>query len=105
MNYIEAEKILGKRSKKKLGNHTYLRRSGDELIIRLYATDIIVFRPGEFSLNAGIWRTNTTQKRINTYAPLKVYSKKGVWYVAENCFKDYMTFFEDDEGNYKHICK
>lgn len=62
----------------------YFRSDGAE-VIRLHMTDIVVKHPnGRVVLNSGGWRTMTTKDRINTYAaPYMVYSKAGVWWVAE----------------------
>lgn len=103
MNHAEATERLGSRSRQKLQANTYLIRGHEDIKIRLYNTDIIVYRPGQFTLNAGDWRTHTTQRRINQYSPLKVYSVKGVWCIGSVEFKDGLTFQQDDLGEYREV--
>jgi hypothetical protein len=63
--------------------------------IRLHNTDVVTFlKNGKIVLNSGGWRTSTTKDRINTFAPVRLYQTKGLWYLSEgklfydNCIID-----------------
>src|SRR6188768_2137912 len=68
---------------KRIANNTvkYERANGD-VVYRLHNTDVVTKHAnGTFTLNSGGWKTVTTKDRINLYAPARVHSDKGVWYV------------------------
>jgi hypothetical protein len=94
--YLDAAVILGNRKTKKLANHTYLRKEGDDYVIRLHETDIVTLKPAEcteYVLNTGGWYTSTTKARINDYSPARIFTKGGVWYVTDTTGKTYL--YED----------
>lgn len=69
---------------KRIANNTvkYERPNGD-IVYRLHNTDVVTKHvDGTFTLNSGGWKTPTTKDRINLYAPARVYSGKGLWYVG-----------------------
>lgn len=72
--------------RKKVYNNTYRYDYEDGTIVwRLHNTDVVTKLPdGRYVLNSGGWRTVTTKERINRYAPVRVWSHKGEWYVYEN---------------------
>ena len=58
---------------------------GDDRIIRLHFTDIMVFRPdGSILLDTGGWQTVTTKERMNRFLPdgLGIYQSDGFWYLT-----------------------
>lgn len=77
---------------KLIANNTvrYESRSADgglEIRWRLHHTDVVVRSHNEacepvYTLNSGGWQTLTTKDRINQYSPARVFSDRGVWYVA-----------------------
>ncbi len=78
-------KLTGRCSQsRKVANNTYAERRGDDIAIRLHATDVVTFhRDGTITLNTGGWVTVTTKARINDYLPggLALRSVKGRWYL------------------------
>ena len=98
MNYSEAKEIMAKaRDKSKgapLGNNTRLfehavSTSDVYYSVRLHNTDVVnIYKNGCYSLNSGGWRTRTTQDRINTYSPIRVYADKGTWHIGAIVFVD-----------------
>ena len=65
---------------------TSYEKSGEEIIFRLYHTNIVVIRPHEVVLNSGGYQTVTTKRRMNEI--LKEYNinytveaYKGDWYI------------------------
>lgn len=85
LTYSEAkEKLENSRTgRRKLKNNTYLEWRGVAAIaVRLHKTDVVTLHEdGSYTLNSGGWRTVTTKDRINTYAPVSLFSDKGEWYV------------------------
>lgn len=50
---------------------------------RLHNTDIVTRDAnGVFTLNTGGWKTVTTKERINTFAPVDIWSERGTWFVG-----------------------
>lgn len=88
MTYQEANaKLTGRnRDRRKLANNTYLERRGEEIAIRLHATDIMTFRQdGSTVLNSGGWKTVTTKSRMNEYLAYNYYiqQERGQWYIVQ----------------------
>jgi len=83
--YSDLQAKLGNRAQRKIGNNTYLRSRGDDLIVRLHNTDILIaHHDGFVTLNSGGYRTVTTKARISEYLQgtgYHVYQDKKVWYV------------------------
>ena len=62
--------------------------------IRFHNTDIITFNPDNtIVLNSGGYRTITTKERINKFAPVNIFQKNGLWYLANN--NNYPHNFDD----------
>lgn len=82
------ECIQGGRDKRSrpVDNNTHVHLTDDgSAAIKLHATDVVTYLPdGGVRLNTGGWRTVTTKDRINKFAPVRVWSDKGVWYVKHN---------------------
>ncbi len=67
---------------RKIANNTFKYDRDGSTFIRLHLTDIIEEMPdGRVRLNTGGWQTVTTKDRLNSFAPCRVYSDRGVWYV------------------------
>jgi hypothetical protein len=65
-----------------LQNNTRVERRGEDIAVRLHATDVVVWHPDEtFELFTGGWYTVTTKDRINGATPARVYSDGGNWFV------------------------
>lgn len=87
MNYWSADTKLGGKTKRKVGNNTYLVRLGPEEIgLKLHYTFIVrFFLNGDVILNSGGWRTVTTKARINEFAEgVSVYQKDWLWFAVVN---------------------
>lgn len=89
-------KLTGRCSKsRKVANNTYAERRGDDIAIRLHATDVVTFhRDGTITLNTGGWYTVTTKARINDYLPggVALASIKGRWYLRYFNGRDMVPF-------------
>ena len=93
MNYQTLDSKLTGRCKdsRKVANHTYLKRRGDDIALQLHTTDVVTFhRDGSITLSSGGWRTVTTKERISSY--YRVSSVAGVWYMKDgSLFYDGVT--------------
>lgn len=82
MTHADAERELGTRDSRKVGNNTYLKKRDDTTIaLMLHATDVVTWSPGTVTLSSGGCRTMTTKDRINR--AVKVYSHKSTWYIGD----------------------
>lgn len=81
MDYLTASlKLTGRcKDQRKLCNNTYLiRRSDEEIAVRLHATDVVTFHAdGSIDIGTGGWNTVTTKDRINAYCAIRVWSESG----------------------------
>lgn len=69
--------------RRKVGNNTYLVRRGACIAVQLHDTDVVTYFPdGRVMLNTGGWGTVTTRDRINTFAPVRMHTERGVQWVA-----------------------
>jgi hypothetical protein len=69
---------------KKLGYNvcTYTAPNGDK-VIRQCRTDIVRRSPeGHYTISSGGYRTSTTKKHINDYAPVRLFQRKSEWFLA-----------------------
>jgi hypothetical protein len=87
MTYEEAEKLFATArcpdKGKPLANNTRLFKRGDDYAVRLHWTDVVTIHPDNtYTLRTGGWETITTKDRINSYAPVCVWSQQGIWYVS-----------------------
>ena len=100
MNYETANATLTGRCKqsRKMANHTYLERQGEDIALRLHATDVVTMHAdGSITLNSGGWQTVTTKERINNYYHF-ISQKAGIWYMNDgSLFYDGVTI--DPDGN------
>ena len=100
-SYQEALEKLGKRSSRKLENNTYLIHYHEAkphyIGVRLHNTDVVKYYPdGRIILNSGGWKTPTTKDRINKYAPVNVWTNKGIWYIGQSWNKPAEAIYQDD---------
>jgi len=97
MNHCEAVKMVrGKRNaeRRKVGNNTYAEILHDGSVgIVLHSTYVVKIHPdNSATLNTGGWYTSTTKDRINKYSPVRVYQKRGEWYLNNGTpYKDGMV--------------
>ena len=86
-------KPLGKRSKK----HINIRREGDDILVRLYSTDVVTYKPdGSIIINVGQWSTQSTVKLMYAVLP---------WGPNPHLFKDKVWVtgeYEDGHGTVHH---
>jgi hypothetical protein len=90
-SYEQAAVKLGNRDSRKLANHTYVQRRGEDIAVRLHATDVVLYhKDGTITLNSGGWRTPTTKARINAYIPGRgLHQKNSLWYFSDgDIFED-----------------
>ncbi len=81
-----AREYLGAKNDRPLeGRATRLqRREGDRFAVKYQSTDVVIYHPdGSIELNSGGWQTLTTKARITEYAPIALWSDRGIWYVSE----------------------
>jgi hypothetical protein len=86
MTHFEAIKMVHgktKRNSRKVGNNTYAEILPDGSVgIALHGTTVVRIHPdNSATLNSGGWHTVTTKDRINQYSPVRVYQRKGQWYL------------------------
>ncbi len=86
MTHYEATKMVhGKnnRTTRKIGNNTYAEILPDGSVgIMLHSTYVVKIHPdNSATLNTGGWYSATTKDRINQYSPVRVYQRKGEWYL------------------------
>ena len=74
-----------KNSKFVANNTLRIEYENGNIAIRFHYTDIVTFvNDNKIILNSGTWRTPTTKDRINTFAPVNLYQKNGIWYLSDN---------------------
>jgi len=96
LTYQETERILAKRTTKKIARKTYLRRQNGDAVIRFWDTDIITISPDNvYTLNSGGYRTLTTRGRLNSFSPAIVIPDKGLWYVCDGQTATLRIIFAD----------
>lgn len=107
MTYKEVDAKLQGRCfmSRKVGNHTYLKREGSVIHLRLHSTDIITWHvDGRVVLFTGGWNTLTTKDRLNQYGPIRIHSHKGTWIFSDGPieyeFRSNMTVYK----NGRHDC-
>lgn len=85
-SYSDAERVLGKRERRKLQNNTYLERlSSESIVVRLHNTHILVYhQSGDITYQTGGWRTITSKARMNEYGAhgVQIWSDRSVWYIG-----------------------
>jgi hypothetical protein len=72
MSYADVQAALHGRQRKKIGNHTYLEKVGEEIHYILWGTSVAIFTPNKIKLYAGGYQTSTTKDRINKALALAV---------------------------------
>lgn len=91
---------LGKKQSRPVGNNTRVEQRGENIAIRLHATDVVTLRPdGAVVLNTDGWKTSTTKDRINSYSPVRICQAKGIWSFTSggktHLFADGVTILPD----------
>mgnify|MGYP006292751249 CR=1 FL=1 len=73
------------RTIRKIGNNTYGEILSDGSVgIMLHSTYVVKIHPdNSATLNSGGWYTSTTKDRINQYSPVRVFQRKGEWYLND----------------------
>lgn len=88
-SYSKADKALGDRRTKTIGNNTELvrKRSGD-IAVELHGNEVVRFYSDgrEVGLSSAGYRTSTTKDRLNRYSPrgVSVVQRQGTWYLKRN---------------------
>jgi len=87
MNYLEAKETFQRARNKDKGysleNNTRLVKTNKGYGIKLHNTIVVDILPnGNYVLNTGGWFTRTTKDRINSYAPVSLYTHKRIWYLG-----------------------
>jgi hypothetical protein len=91
MTYQEAKEKLGTRTSRKLENNTYLITDGQNIAVKLHATNVLTFTPqGTVIYNSGGWRTKTTRDRMNAYGPVTIGQAARCWFAGVIPFYDRM---------------
>jgi hypothetical protein len=81
--FAEAAAFLGNRATRRLANNTWLRRDGADCVLTLHGNPIITYHPGGgVTLRSGGWRSVTTKRRLNQFAPVQVWQRRREWFVA-----------------------
>ena len=84
--FDEADKFLGSKDEKKIGNNTVLHRirDGKEIAVSLHNTDVVVFfQNGTRGLYSGGYYSTTTKERINQFTNGYVSQKKYKWFYTD----------------------
>lgn len=84
-DYPAADKFLGTRDARTIGNNTRLERRKDAIAVVLHSTDAVtLWANGDVELNSGGWRTVTTMSRIMEFIPPGYYvqQRKFVWFLV-----------------------
>lgn len=80
---IGRQPVTGKARKVANNTFRFVRPEDGATVIRLHRTDIVqTYVDGRVKLNTGGWQTVTTKDRLNSFAPCRIYSEKGVWLVS-----------------------
>lgn len=88
LSYNEAKKLMesakSKANGKPLASNTRLYQNDDGSYgIVYHRTEIVrIHADGTYTLNNGGWYTVTTKQRLNEYAPVSIFQRKHVWYLA-----------------------
>jgi hypothetical protein len=84
-HYEAVQMVRGKtnRDSRKVGNNTYAEILVDGSVgIMLHSTYVVkIHSDNSATLNTGGWYSSTTKDRMNKYSPVRVYQRKGQWYL------------------------
>jgi hypothetical protein len=97
MNYREASEKLGSRESRKVGNNTYLERRGEDIAVRLHATDVITFHADQLvTYRSGGYESVTTKDRLNNFGPdnIRVFAVRRVWFVEDRFSREQTPFLD-----------
>lgn len=97
-NYSKADKALGDRRSKVIGNNTELVRKGGDIAVELHGNEVVRFYSGgEVGLSSAGYRSSTTKDRLNRYTPngVNIVQRNHKWYLERRGkkvpFEDGMT--------------
>lgn len=98
-SYRKADKALGDRNSKVIGNNTELVRKGRDIAVELHGHEVVRFYAGggEIGLSSAGYQTTTTKDRLNRYTPsdISVVQRDYKWYLKRRGnkteFRDGMT--------------
>lgn len=95
MTYTTAKQILNGRSSIKVQHNTRLHPIDGGIALRVWETDIILFRPnGELFVDCRGFRSKLTKDRLNEFLPtgtLRIHQKANEWFWTDG------TKYEDGQ--------
>lgn len=83
-DYPAADKFLGDKTSRKIGNNTVLHRTPGALNVKLHSTDVVTLhRGGTVTIRAEGYHSVTTKERINQFlpGPFRVSQDRFAWYL------------------------
>lgn len=98
-DYSSAERALGDRNSKVIGNNTELvKRPSGNIVVELHGHGIVKYMPnGTTKVSSAGYQTSTTKDRLNRYTPsnVSVVQRDYEWYLKKGSrkqkFQDGMT--------------
>jgi len=92
--FAELDQYLGKKQDRPYGNNTRVQRRGENIAIKHFDTDIMLFTPSTITMDCEGWRSFTTKSRLNNNlpSPWRVYQEKNQWYLWNYKNKDTYVF-------------
>lgn len=86
-SWSKADKALGQKDEKIIGNNTKLSRHGDGSIgVYLHGHNVVKFhRNGDIQISSKGYHTSTTKDRLNRYTPsnVRVVQRDYEWYLKK----------------------
>jgi len=86
VTYHDAAEYLGRKTSRPLpGPSTRIeRRDDDRIAVRYHQTDVVTYHDdGRIVLDSGGYQTATTKTRINDYAPVSLWQRRGNWFLND----------------------
>jgi hypothetical protein len=86
LTYAKAADLMdtARKGVRRLANNTYLHAHQDGYAVQYHDTDVVVLRKdGTYVLDTGGWKTVSTKDRLNAFAPVRIHSERGAWYLAD----------------------
>jgi hypothetical protein len=76
-------------------NTRLYRRGEDCYAVRYHQTDVVtLWSDGRITLDTGGWHTMSTKARLDAYAPVRIDSDRGIWYVSHKLGKGRVPYFD-----------
>lgn len=84
LEQIEQEHGAKPSEHKRVERNTLYYKIGDREFWRLHETDVVIHDlvTDRWTLSSGGWKTMTTRDRISKFAPVRICSVKGLWYLV-----------------------